>query len=218
MATTHETAARRGRPPRLSRQQIVEAVSAMLLADPSAPLTITRAAEVVGAAPMSLYRHFADRDDLVGAVAEHVFSGTRPAADAGTPWQDVVRAWMTGVFDQACRVPRLMQLIASGESAEWLPDASFLARTLEQAGIHDDERVAEAIYWISTTTMGHALIHAARAEDRRADRLRATLQRVDDDDAARLFGLLPHLAALGDDGFARVVEWTISGLERMLTN
>ena len=47
-------------------------------------------------------------------------------------------------------------------------------------------------------------------------RLRATLDRLDNADAARMKRLLPHLDALRGDGFDRVVEWTIAGLEQML--
>src|SRR5437763_11845496 len=112
----NEAPPRRGRPPRFSREQIVEAVADMLLADPTAPLTIARAAEAVGAKPMSLYRHFADRDDLVAAVAHHVFADTRPPVDADTPWQEQIRGWMLAVYDRARQVPQLVHLMASGES------------------------------------------------------------------------------------------------------
>src|SRR2546423_9094955 len=90
-------AARRGRPPKFSRDQIVEAVAAMLLADPTTPLTIARAAEAVGAKPMSLYRHFADRDDLVAAVAQRLFAETRQPLAADARWQEEVASWLRAV-------------------------------------------------------------------------------------------------------------------------
>lgn len=188
----------------------------MLLSDPSAPLTIARAAEAVGAAPMSLYRHFADRDDLVTAVAQHVFAGTRPPVDDETPWQDVVHNWMTAVFDQARGVPRLMQLIASGESADWLLDASYLASAFERAGIHDDQLVTEATYWVATTTMGHAMLHSVGGAEA-ATQDGWDLRRLDAEDAARLSRLMPHLAELRERGFERIVQWTITALEQMIS-
>ena len=96
-AAENEAPPRRGRPPRFSREQIVEAVADMLLADPAGPLTIARAADAVGAKPMSLYRHFADRDDLVAAVTAHVFADTRPALDDGRRWQERISTWMRAV-------------------------------------------------------------------------------------------------------------------------
>src|SRR3954451_9423296 len=126
---------RRGRPARFSREQIVEPVPERRLADPTAPLTIARAAEAVGAKPMSLYRHFTDRDDLVAAVTAHVFAGTRPDDLPDQPWQEQVRRWMTAVYRRALQVPQLVQLAATGESAEWLMDSSYLARIFESAGV-----------------------------------------------------------------------------------
>src|SRR3954471_4485674 len=153
MAASEPALTRRGRPPRFSREQIVEAVAEMLLADPTAPLTVARAAEAVGAKPMSLYRHFTDRDDLVAAVTAHVFAGTRPDRPPDQPWQEQVRRWMTSVYRRALEVPQLVQLAATGESAEWLMDSSYLARVFESAGVDHDARVAQAVYAVATTTM-----------------------------------------------------------------
>src|SRR5437667_5975980 len=195
MATVESTP-RRGRPARFSRDQIVEAVTEMLLADPSAPLTVARAADAVGAKPMSLYRHFADRDDLVAAVTVHVFADTRPALDDGGHWQERISTWMRAVYRRACAVPQLVQLTASGQSAEWLADSSYLARVLQEAGVADDEIVADAVYWVATTTLGHAMMAAAGHGGVPLARLRTTLDRLDDADAARMKRLLPHLDAL----------------------
>jgi AcrR family transcriptional regulator len=207
---------RRGRPPRWSREQIVDAVAAMLVAEPSAPLTIARAAEAVGAKPMSLYRHFEDRDDLVAAVARRVFFETPPPVDADAPWQEQTRAWMLSVYAQARGVPQLVQMMASGESAEWLVGSAHLATIFERCGVDDDRLVAEAIYWVATITMGHAMIEAAAPDHLEGARVQASLDRLDADDAARVAPLLPQFAELRRDGFERVVEWVIGQLERML--
>ena len=207
-------APRRGRPPKFSREQIVEAVAEMLLAHPTTPLTIGRAAEAVGAKPMSLYRHFADRDDLVAAVAQRLFAETRqPIADDAT-WQEEVASWMRAVYRMAQRVPQLVQLSASGESAGWLVDSAHLAAMFERAGVQDDRRVAEAIYWVSTTTLGHSLIYAAGEHTLTLERLEHSLEWLEEDDAARIGRLLPHLDALREDGFERVIALTIEALER----
>ena len=207
---------RRGRPARFSREQIVEAVAEMLVADPSAPLTIARAAEAVGAKPMSLYRHFADRDDLVAAVARHLFAGARPRVAADATWQVEVRAWMTAIYRQARRVPQIVQLLASGESAEWLGDSAYLAGVFERAGYHDDRTLAEAVYWVATATMGHAMIDAAGRGQVQTNRLRASLERLDPDEAALNERLIPQFETMRDHGFELVVDLTIAGLEQLL--
>jgi AcrR family transcriptional regulator len=206
----------RGRPPRLSREQIVEAVAALLLADPTAPLTIARAAEAVGAKPMSLYRHFADREDLIAAVARRIFFDPMPRVDDRAPWQEQIRDWMLTVYERARRVPQLLHIMASGESTEWLVGTAQLTAIFERCGVRDDRVVAEAIYWVSTITMGHAMIGAAGSQQLKGERVHASLERLDPADAARVSRFVPRFVDLGRDGFARVVEWAMSELERRI--
>jgi AcrR family transcriptional regulator len=208
--------ARRGRPPRYSREQIVRDVAEMLLAEPDEPLTIARAADAIGAAPMSLYRHFADREDLVVSVAHHLLAGARPPLDGATSWQDQLRAWMTTVHDQATRVPQLLQFAGTGPSPAWLTDSAYLSAVLERAGFDDDRSLAEAVYWVATTTMGQAMIHAASPPESPHGRLQNRLDDLPAADAERLGRVLPHLAAMHKQEFVRVVDWTIAGLERTL--
>jgi AcrR family transcriptional regulator len=215
--TTGKAPAKRGRPARFSREQIVDAVAAMLLADPRTPLTIARAAEAVGARPMSLYRHFADRDDLVAAVAQRLFAESRVPTEPDATWQEEVAAWMRSVYRMATRVPQLVQLAASGESAGWIVDSAHLAAIVERSGVHDERLVAEAVYWVSTTTLGHALIYAAGEQTVTLDRLQKSLEWMEPEDAQQVTRLLPHLELLRESGFERIVEWTIEAVEARLT-
>jgi AcrR family transcriptional regulator len=207
---------RRGRPPKLSREKIVGNVAEMLLADPGVPLTIARVAEAIGTAPMSLYRHFADREDLVVAVAHHLFIEARPPVAPDASWQDQIRTWMVHVYAQSTRVPQLVQLIAKGESPAWVADSAYLAAIFTDAGFGDDRRVAEAVYWVATTTMGHAMIRATGPREFPIEALHTAVGDLDANDAAHMARVLPHLAAIHDEGFAVAVEWTIAGLEAML--
>jgi TetR/AcrR family transcriptional regulator, tetracycline repressor protein len=208
---------RRGRPPRYTREQIVRDVAEALLADPTAPITIARAAEVVGAAPMSLYRHFADREDLLVSVANYVFAAARPPAAPGTTWQDQVRTWMTTVYHQATRVPQLVQLVATGESPAWLADSAYLAATLERAGISDDRRLAEAVHFVATTTLGQAMIRAVRPASFPPEHLERGFDGLSADDAARVRRVLPHLVDMQPTDFENIVAWTIAALEHGIT-
>lgn len=205
----------RGRPPRFSREAIVEAVTAMVLADPQAPVTVSRAAAAVGARPMTLYRHFADRDDLVSAVIDAVFAETRRPLDPALTWQDQVCAWMTSVYDRARRVPQLVHVMASGESGEWVASSAYLAGIFEAAGVTDDDVRAEAVYWVAMTTMGHALIDAG-GHGLDDDALATSVRRLETADAARITALLPHLSRVRARGFGLVVDRTLEQVERLL--
>src|SRR5918994_6086732 len=71
------TNTRSSRVPRntLSRDRVVDAALALLDAEGLDALTMPSLAKYLGVGTMSLYRHVADKDDLINAVAEQVLSG-----------------------------------------------------------------------------------------------------------------------------------------------
>ena len=76
-------ARRRGRPPRVSRDELVDAAIAVMRAEPDEPLTVARVAEQAGVSTMALYRHFRDRDELVDEVVVRLFRERNRAASSG---------------------------------------------------------------------------------------------------------------------------------------
>jgi AcrR family transcriptional regulator len=202
---------RRGRPRRLSRERILDAVAEMLRSDPRAPLTMARAAEAVGASPMSLYRYFVDRDELIVSVTRHVLRDAGGDSHDDLPWTDRVRAWMTTVYAQAVAHPQLFQMAASGESPAWLTCSARLAAILESAGFADDRGLASAVYLIGTTTLGQAMVAAATGSEMTMPRLYGAVGHLTSDEA-RVGPLIPELADIDRSGFGVVVEATIAAL------
>lgn len=123
--------------------------------------------------------------------------------------------WMGSVYRRARAVPQLMRLMAAGESQEWMAHAAYVAGALERAGVSDDRLLAEGVFWVSTTTMSHAMIGAGRWEPA-ADLENIGREHLDAPAEALLARLVPHMEALQGEGFDRVINWTIAGLERML--
>jgi hypothetical protein len=113
-------------------------------------------------------------------------------------------------------VPQLLQFAGTGPSPAWLTDSAYLFAVLERAGFDDDRSIAEAVYWVATTTMGQAMIHAASPPESPHIRLQSRLDDLPPADAQRLGRVLPHLGAMHKQEFARVVDWTIAGLEHTL--
>jgi AcrR family transcriptional regulator len=208
--------ARRGRPPTYSREQLVERAAAAVLADPAMPLTMNRLAEAVGVAPMSLYRHFADREDLVVSVAHHLFTDSRPPSAPGASWQEQVALWMRHTYAQAIRVPQLVALIAAGRSPAWIAESAHLTSVLSRAGFDDATQLAEAVYWVAVTTMGHAMVRAAAGTELAPELRRHALDQLASDDAPLVRDVLEQLVTLHGGDFERVVRWTIAGLEHDL--
>jgi AcrR family transcriptional regulator len=206
---------RRGRPRRLSRQWILDAVTEMLRADPGAPLTMARAAEAAGASPMSLYRYFGDRDDLIVSVTRNVLRDTGDDSRDSVAWTDRVREWMTTVYEQALAHPQLFHLAASGESPAWLTCSARLAAILENAGLADERQLASAVYLIGTTTLGQAMVAVASGSEMTAPRLYGAISHLTADEAARVGPLIPQLADPRVSSFGLVVEATIAALTSM---
>jgi TetR/AcrR family transcriptional regulator, tetracycline repressor protein len=207
---------RRGRPPRFSREQIVVAAADLLRGDPPTPLTMGRVAAALGASPMSLYRYFADRDDLVMAVTRHVMSLSRVDVPEDATWEVQLAAWMTSVYDQALRHPQLLHISAAGDPAAWLSESAHLVGILEGAGFTSDRRLAEAVYWVATTALGHAMVAAAQPEDAGISKLYGAIGHLSALEAARAVRVIPHIDELGKDPFSRVAGWTIFVVRAMV--
>ena len=82
MATEeHRRRIRRGQGDRL-RADIIQAASRLLAEPAASPLTLRGVAWAAGVAATSVYRHFADTDELVLAVADQHFSEMLAAEQA----------------------------------------------------------------------------------------------------------------------------------------
>jgi AcrR family transcriptional regulator len=172
---------------------------------------MARVASAVGASPMALYRHFSDRDDLMLAVARHVLSSQAARLPDDATWQDELRAWMLENYRQARAYPQLMQHALSGDATVWLGDAAVLVAILEHAGV-PAPRMAAALSWTATTTLGHCLVAGSASAQVAAGRLYAALSELPDDAAARLAPVLLSLPRTPDDAFALAIDATIASL------
>src|SRR5882757_11435506 len=148
--------ARRGRPPRATRTQIVDAAVALILEHPDETLTMARVANAVGLTPMALYRHFKDRDELMDEVVGRVLMERNAAIPREGPWQDQLRAWVLGGLDHLVPCAQVVQVVLAGGSSRWVHDAATLVRILELAGYEDDQ-LAEMQVWIALSVGGYVM-------------------------------------------------------------
>ena len=80
---------RRGRPPRLSRDQIVDAACELGIEN----LTMAAVAERLGVTHQSLYGWVQDRDELIDLVSDRMLATVElPETGSGTGWRCVLRA------------------------------------------------------------------------------------------------------------------------------
>jgi AcrR family transcriptional regulator len=86
---THELATGGSRQ-RLSRERVLQAAIANADAGGLEALSMRQLAEMLGVAPMALYRHVANKDDLVDAMVDVVFSEIGVPAGGGD-WKTAMR-------------------------------------------------------------------------------------------------------------------------------
>lgn len=87
---------------RLTRERVLEAALASADAEGLEALSMRKLAEVLGVAPMALYRHVANREDLVDGLIDLVFGEIdRPVSDAD--WRLAMRQRATSLYEVLLR-------------------------------------------------------------------------------------------------------------------
>jgi AcrR family transcriptional regulator len=212
VSTKGAGAARRGRPPRATPEQIVDAAVALVLTEPDEPLTMARVANAVGLTPMALYRHFRDRDELMDEVVGRILLERNAAIPREGPWQDQLRAWVLGGLEYLVPCAQIVQVVFAGGSSRWLHDAATLARILEQAGFVDDE-LADLQVWIALSVGGYVMAEASRRKGPNMSETYAALAHLAPDDADRMARLIPKIERAFDQMHERFADRLIQTVE-----
>jgi TetR/AcrR family transcriptional regulator, tetracycline repressor protein len=211
-ATAPAAAPRRGRPPRATREQIVDAAVALLRDAPDEPLTMARVANAVGLTPMALYRHFKDRNELMDDVVGQILMERNAAIPREGPWQDQLRAWILGGLDHLVPCSQVVQVVFAGGSSRWVHDAATLVRILDQAGFADDE-LAEMQVWIALSVGGYVMAESSRRQAPNSPEVYAALARLEPEDAARMATLIPQIDRAFDQMHERFADRLIQTVE-----
>ena len=187
MATTPKP--RRGRPPKLSREQILEAGLDLIDRQGIGGLTMRSLARDLHVDPMALYRHVNDKDDLLGAMCDHLLSDLDPI-DIDAPWEPQVRELAVRLRERFAARPALLPALTS---APVTPAAIAIAGRgidlLVRAGL-DVPTANGAFNAVFSYVLGHAVIEASIPPPAAKEALRAAaLAHLGLDDAP------PHLDA-----------------------
>ncbi len=205
----------RGRPPRLSRDQIIEAAIELLAQEPSATLTVKRVADAVASTPMALYRYFPDRDELLQAMADRVLADIQPSTPTGDTWQEQVRSWMRNGRDRLRPYAQLLPFMAATRQPVGLPALARLARILRTLDLGEDD-LALAVILISSTTLSHAMYETRR---RPAEQALPTLQEAlalrPEEEREVVGPLLPRLPSAYARLHDSVLDQTIATIETL---
>jgi AcrR family transcriptional regulator len=206
---------RRGRPPQVSRDEIVDAAARLLREAPDAPLTMANVAGAVGVTPTALYRHFRGRDELLDALVGKILSDRNAALPHEGPWQDQLRAWIVSGLEHLIPYHQLVHLVLAGGSYRWLHDAATLARILELAGLEGDE-LAEVQVWIAMSFGGFVMAEAVRPRVADISQTYAALAHISPEDADRLAPLVPAIFRAQEHSHQRFADRMVLAVEALV--
>jgi AcrR family transcriptional regulator len=126
-----------------------------------AAVTMAAVADRLGVTPMALYRHIANKADLLDAIVESLLLEIK-VPDARLPWRQRLAAVARAARDSARRhpdvFPLLLQRAANTPGGRRVRDAVCAA--LRDAGLPDDQ-VLRVERLLSTFVMGFAVSEAS---------------------------------------------------------
>ncbi len=179
------TQAREADRTRLTKQVVVERALALGDAEGLDALTIRRLATELGVTPMALYWHFRNKEELLAALGDQVWSELDTDTDPAAPWHLQMRGLLESLLHVLRSHPCAAQLIMQGEKQS---DAALTAietalDVLRRGGFDAEHAAAiarNALWTALMLTMSEPGFHLAmteteRAEEQRKNRVRLAL-------------------------------------------
>ncbi|MEF2978617.1 TetR/AcrR family transcriptional regulator [Subtercola sp. YIM 133946] len=206
---------------RLSRDVLT--AGALALADSAGleAVTIRRLATENSVTPMALYWHFADKEALLDAIAERIYSEIVLPEPGGMPWYDELRAVLTAALDALRAHPFAVTIVAPAimKSEAGLVFAERAIALLRAGGFSPAQAAQTGTFLLCSLVN---LVDIEPGEDRRLDddtraaRLRTKRAQLDSLDPKR-FASLRETAEFflfcpsEDDYFAQGIDFLIAG-------
>ena len=150
----------------LNSERIVGAGIAIADAEGLDAVSMRRIATEIGVAPMSLYRHVTDKDDLLLKMQGDVFQEFRPPADPPDGWRPRVELAARTLWDAFRRHPWLasaMSITRPQPLAGAMPYSEFLFAALDSVGL-DHETTFTAYITLVSYVRGMAVNLELEAE------------------------------------------------------
>jgi TetR/AcrR family transcriptional regulator, tetracycline repressor protein len=148
----------------LSREDIVDAAVAIVEAGGYQEMSIRSLAADLGVAPMSLYRHIRDKDDLLDEVVSRLLARAWRPAISEDNWQEWITEAAARLHQFLVTQPAALHVylrhpVVSPAAVERMDAMMYVLR---RAGL--DEQTARSAYGaLHTYTIGFAALEASRA-------------------------------------------------------
>jgi TetR/AcrR family tetracycline transcriptional repressor len=171
MATTEERA-------RLSRETVVDSALALTDAEGLEGLTIRRLATHLGVTPMALYWHFKNKDELLDALADRLWSLIDTKVDQEETWSARIRTLLDSMIKVLRAHPPAAALLMTTQ-----PDVSMhcfaimevALEILAEAGFSPAEAAAicrHGLRTVTTLAIGDPGLKPQQTEDEAAEFIR----------------------------------------------
>jgi len=146
-------AVKRGRPAKISLDDIVNEAITQLAQDPVKPLSLNALARALGVTPMALYRYVDDRDALLQEIAGRLLHDLNPQIPEAS-WQEQLRTWAAAMRDYFLANPSLFSILGWQEhiASAWLSQLATLVSILERTGLQGKD-LADTVQWVGSTVM-----------------------------------------------------------------
>jgi len=144
---------KRGRPAKISLDDIVNEAIKQLAQDPGKPLSLNALARALGVTPMALYRYVDDRDALLQEIAGRLLHDLNPQIPEAS-WQEQLRTWAAAMRDYFLANPSLFSILGWQEhiASAWLSQLATLVSILERTGLQGKD-LADTVQWVGSTVM-----------------------------------------------------------------
>lgn len=147
---------------KLSRERVEKAGVALARSEGFGSLSIRNVAKVLGVAPMALYTHVKNKDELAEHVADALMGGIDVRTLGALTWEDRVRTLMRAHRDLILKHPEITPYVADEPGAGSVRFRSSVIGVLTQAGFEQD--VATELYFtLMTYNYGSAVTAPAGA-------------------------------------------------------
>jgi len=152
---------KRGRPGRLSRTLIFESVLELLKTSDPKNLTLTAVAKNLDTAPVSLYTHIEDLDDILEGTAELVLSRLPPPEPGEDDWEQQLLNWMDAIFAHLEQYPQVAKILGRNNqvAGAWMKAVCPIIELLRSNGL-DGKELVMATSWIAQACVSIAIIQA----------------------------------------------------------
>jgi AcrR family transcriptional regulator len=207
----------------LTRERILQTGLQMIDEQGLEAFTMRKLAQELGVDPMSIYRHFENKDALLDGVADVLWSEVKlPESRVG--WEALLRSFATSLRALAHAHPHAYALLCKNQSLSLalLRLCDVALKQLQQAGF-EQKRALEILCTVSSYAMGYAMVELSTlspvpservAEERMSDigRLTQLMRRLPRETPARLVEVACVLTDCDMDA-----QFTF-GLDLMLTS